>query len=239
MSQARPTIYYQYFKAYSHDYRMLQMDEKGEPINCHCPRGKIHHFKCPWYNPDILYIIDTKGDLSTSEQAAQQKIYNMYQNTTNNPPENCGCGTAAAVAYMGHNTGCVEFQHIHERESYEVLLTILKKRKKVTFADDTDIETKTPRLDSTVKNKEKDDTKDAVTEAQKVPRAKEIQPNLSQATTDSLSVLVDAALATSNATLPNIPPNSLSDLVTETVDGADCPCEEGTEEIPPLENTEL
>ena len=76
-------------------------DEKGEPIDYHCPRGKIHHFKCPWYNPDIIYIIDTKNDLSTSEQAAQQKIYNMYQNTTNNPPENCGCGTAAAIAYMG------------------------------------------------------------------------------------------------------------------------------------------
>ena len=123
------TYYYQYFKTYSHDYRMLQTDEKGEPIDCHCPRGKIHHFKCPWYNPDIIYIIDTKDDLSTSEQAAQQKIYNMYQNTTNNPPENCGCGTAAAIAYMGHNTGCVEFQHIHERESYEVLLAILRKKR--------------------------------------------------------------------------------------------------------------
>ena len=215
---------------------MLQTDEKGD---CHCPRGKIHHFNCPLYNPDIIYIIDTKNDLSTSEQAAQQKIYNMYQNATNHPPENCGCGTAAAIVYMGHNTGCVEFQHIHEREPYEVLLPILKKRKKVTFADDTDIETKRPRLDSTVETEEKDDTKDAVTEVHKVPRAKEIQPNLSQVTTDSLSVLADTALATSNAKQPNIPPNSLPDLVEETLGGADCPCEEDNDEMPPLVSTEL
>ena len=41
------TYYYQYFKPSSHDYRMLQNDEKGDPIECQCPRGKIHHFKCP------------------------------------------------------------------------------------------------------------------------------------------------------------------------------------------------
>ena len=56
-----------------------------------------------------------------------------------------------------------------------------------------------------METEEKDDTKDAVTEVQKVPRAKEIQPNLSQATTDSLSVLADAALATSDATPPKYP----------------------------------
>ena len=144
----------------------------------------MHHSNCPWYNPDIIYILDTKGDLSTSEQAAQQKIYNMFQNTSNNPPENCGCGTAAEIAYMGHNTGCVEFLHIHERESYEVLLAILKKRKKVTFTDDAVVETKRPRLDSTVKTEDKDDAKDEVPEVQKVPRAKEIQSNLSQTSTD-------------------------------------------------------
>ena len=84
----------------------------------------------------------------------------MCQNTINNPPEICSCGTAAAIAYMGHNTGCVEFQHIHEREYFEVLLAILKKRKKVTFADDANIETKRPRLDSTVENENKDDNQD-------------------------------------------------------------------------------
>ena len=49
-------------------------------------------------------------DLSPSELAAQQKIYNIYQNTIHNTPEHCGCGTAAEIAYMGHNTGCFEFQ---------------------------------------------------------------------------------------------------------------------------------
>ena len=92
------TYYYQYFKPYSHDYRMLQNDEKGEPIECTCPRGKIHHFECPWYNPDVIYILDTKDDLSASEQAAQQKIYNMYQNTKTQPTRelwlwNCSCNS--------------------------------------------------------------------------------------------------------------------------------------------------
>ena len=121
---------------------MLQNDEKGETIECLCSRGKMHFSKCPWYNPDIIYIPDNDNDLSVSEQAAQQKIYKMYQNTLNNPPESCGCGTAAEISYMGHNTGFVEFLHMHERGSYEVLLAILKKRKKVTFHNDTFIEPK-------------------------------------------------------------------------------------------------
>ena len=221
------TYFYQYFKPYTYDYRMLHNDEKGEPIECLCPKGEIHLSKCPWYNPDIIYVLDNDHDLSISEQAAQQKIYNMYQNTTNNSPEICGCGTAAAIAYMGHNTGFVEFQHLYERESFEVLLAILKKRKKVTFADDADIETKRPRLDSTVENEVADDDqddKDAVSEVQKIPRAKELKPTLSHVPTDSLSVLADAALATSADTHPNTLPNSLPDVIEDAVGGADCPC---------------
>ena len=140
----------------------------------------------------------------------------MYQNTSNNPPENCGCGTAAAIAYMGHNTGCLEFKHIHEREPYEGLLAILKKRKKVTFAGDSDRQTKRPRLDSTVENEDKDGSKEntnAVNEAQKVPRTKEIQPiDLAKATTDSLAVLADTALAISNATQPNTHPDLVEEI---------------------------
>ena len=83
---------------------------------------------------------------------------------------------------------------------------------------------------------------DAIPEVQKVPKAKEVQPNLSQEPKDSLSVLADAALATSNATKPNTqpndPPKSLPDLVTASVNGADCLCEEADEEIPPLEHAE-
>ena len=63
----------------------------------------------PWYNPDVIYITDFQEDLSPSELAAQEKIYNIYQNTIHNLPEHCGCETAAEIAYMGHNTGCVEF----------------------------------------------------------------------------------------------------------------------------------
>ena len=63
-------------------------------------------------------------------------------------------------------------------------------------------------------------------------RAKIIQPNLSHATTDAFSVLDDAALTTSHITQPNNPPKSLTDLVTETVDEADCPCAEDIEEMP-------
>ena len=234
------TYFYQYFNPYSYDYRMLQNDEKGEPIECLCSRGTRHISKCPWYNPDIIYIPDNDHDLSTSEQAAQQMIYNMYQNTTHNQPEICGCDTAGAIAYMGHNTGCVEFQHIHGRESFEVLLDILKKRKKLTFADDADIETKRPRLDSTVGNEGKDDNqddKDAVSEVQKVPRAKDLKPTLSHIPTDSLSVLADAALATSADTQPSALQNSLPDVIEDTVGRAYCPCEEeDDEEMPPLED---
>ena len=139
---------FKYFKAYPHDHRMLLNDDYGEPIKCHCPEGKIHHVQCPWYHPDVIYIIDFQEDLSSIELAAQQKIYNIYQNTIHNPPEHCGCGTAAEIAYMGHTTGCFKFKYIHERESYEVLLAILKKRKKVSFAGGPANKIKRPRLQS-------------------------------------------------------------------------------------------
>ena len=90
------TYYYKYFKSYSHDHRLLISNNQ-----CQCPKGKIHDTNCPWYNPDIIYILDTKGDLSIIEQAAKQKIYQMYQNTLNNPPESCGCGTAAENCLHG------------------------------------------------------------------------------------------------------------------------------------------
>ena len=112
------TYYFKYFRTYPYDHRMLLNDDYGEPIKCLCPKGKIHHEQCPWYNPDVIYIIDFQKDLSPSELAAQQKIYNIYQNTIHNPSKHCGCGTATEIAYMGHSTGCVDFQYIHEMESY-------------------------------------------------------------------------------------------------------------------------
>ena len=129
------TYYFKYFKAYAGDHRMHVKDDYGEPIKFHCPEGKIHHLQCPWYHPDVIYTIDFPEDLSSIELAAQQKIYNIYQDTIHNPPENCGCGTAAEIAYMGHNTACFKFQYIHERESHEVLLAILQKSEKVQQAE--------------------------------------------------------------------------------------------------------
>ena len=72
-----------------------------------------------------------------------------------------------------------------------------------------------------MENEDKGDGKEdtnAVNETQKVPRAKEIHLiDLSKATTDSLTVLADATLGTSNSTQSNIPPNSLPDLVGENI----------------------
>ena len=116
---------------------------------------------------------------------------------------------------MGHNTGCIEFLHLHERESYEVLLAILEK--KLTFQDSTVVEPKRAKLDTAVQTTNKDDATDEIPKVKEVPRAKEIQPNLSQATTDTLSVLADRVIAISDHTPPNNPPHSLPDLFTETV----------------------
>ena len=144
-SSTGKTYSFKYFKAYPHVHRMLLNDDYGEPIKCHSPAGKIHHLKCPCYRPGFIYIIDFQEDLSSIELAAQQKIYNIYQNTIHNPPEHCGCGTAAEIAYMGHNIGCFKFKYIHERDSYEVLLAILKKRKKVSSARGPVSKNKRPR----------------------------------------------------------------------------------------------
>ena len=104
------TYYYKYLKHHSHDYRRLRMEEEHR-----CPKGELHSTKCTWYDPDTIYILDTQGDLSPSEKAAQQKMYYQYLETLHNQPEQCGCGIAAEIAYMGHHTGCIEFQYVHER----------------------------------------------------------------------------------------------------------------------------
>ena len=53
---------------------------------------------------------------------------------------------------MGHHTECIEFQYVHERESFGVLFTILKKRRKLTFPGHTNIQTKIPRLETMKEN---------------------------------------------------------------------------------------
>ena len=127
------TYSFRYFRTYKFDWRLLLNHPNGEPVECKCPRGRLHSQQCPWYHPDVINIPDIRNDLSTGEQAAQGKIYTMYQNTLNGPQELCGCGTAAEIAYLGHKSTCDEFQWIHERSSYEMLLAILKKGKKVSL----------------------------------------------------------------------------------------------------------
>ena len=102
--------------------------QNGEPMTCKCPRGRLHNQQCPWYHPDVINVPDIENTLSTSEQAVQGKIYDMYHE--NGQQELCGCGTAAEIPYLGHKSTCEEFQWIHERSSYEMLLAVLKKRKK-------------------------------------------------------------------------------------------------------------
>ena len=150
-----------------------------------------------------IYIIDFQEDLSSIELAAQQKIYNIYQNTIHNPPEHCGSGTAAEIAYMGHNTGCFGFQYIHERESYEVLLIILKKRKRVSITGCPVIKNKRPRLQSPKLDAEAKDDSEKIPIDQKTPRAKEVPFNLSQESQYSFPLIADIADSTSIAALPS------------------------------------
>ena len=87
---------FRYFKAYKFDWRLLMNHPNGEPMECKCPRGRLHSQQCPWYHPDVINVPDIANNLSTSEQAAQGKIYDMYhQNTQNGQHELRGCGTAA------------------------------------------------------------------------------------------------------------------------------------------------
>ena len=74
---------------------------------------------------------------------------------------------------------------------------------------------------------EKGDTE--VPKMQKVPQAKEIQPNLSQKPT---------AVVTPNATdtQPNDPPKSLPEIITEYNDVTDLPGEGVDDQMPPLED---
>ena len=136
-----------------------------------------------WYDADNIYMIETRADLSISEKAAQQQIYKMYLNNINKIPESCGCGTPASIAYMSHSTGCVEFMHLHERESHEVLLAILKRKKNKTFGDDSVSEPKRAKFVPPENTSSHDgDTADT-------SQANE----LSQSSTHALSMLADIA----------------------------------------------
>ena len=233
MDNAKGKTYcYKYFRPYKYDWRLLLTNDNGESIECTCPRARIYDKKCVWYNPNYINIPDIRNDLSKSEQAAQGKIYDMYQNTQNGQQESCRCGTAAEIAYLGHKSTCEEFQWIHERSSYEMLFASLQKRKKVTLFDNIQQQHKRPRLQSPSGLGTNDITKDTKTDVN--------IDNLSTSTTpttatNSLAVLAEVAQSQSHSSQSSLP-----DLIGEQnggKGGVDCPCEED-EEMPPLEDAD-
>ena len=164
--------YYRYFKPYMFDHRLLTMGH-----DCGCPVRRLDKTSCSWYDSDTIYMVDTQADLSISEKSAQQMIYKIYMETLNNLPEECGCGTQASISYMGHSTSCDEFKHIHERESHEVLLAILNRKKKLSFGVETE-------FDPTKQNHDVQVTADAdradTTQVVSIPCAKEATSELNK-----------------------------------------------------------
>ena len=227
------TYSFRYFKAYKFDWRVVMNYQNGEPMLCTCPRGRLHNQQCPWYHPEVINVPDIENTLSTSEQAAQGKIYDIYhQNTQNGQQEPCQCGTAAEIAYMGHKSTCVEFQWIYERSSYEMLLAVLKKRKKVTLFENFQQQHKRPRLQSPSGL----GTNENITETTKtdVNMDNPSTPTTPTTATNSLAVLAEVAQSHSSQ-------SSLPDLIGEQNGGnggADCPCEQ-EEEMPPLEDADI
>ena len=170
-------------------------------MECKCPRGRLHSQQCPLYHPDVINVPDIENTLSTSEQAAQGKIYDMYyQNTQNGQQEPCGHGTAAEIAYLGHRSPCVEFQWIHERSSCEMLLAVLKKRKKVTLFENFQQQHKRPRLQSPSDL----GTKEEITKHTKTDVNMD-NPSTPTTATNSLAVLAEVAQShSSQSSLPDL-----------------------------------
>ena len=229
------TYSFRYFKAYKFDWRVVMNYQNEEPMLCTCPRGRLHNQQCPWYHPEVINVPDIENTLSTSEQAAQGKIYDMYhQNSQNMQQESCGCGTAAEIAYMGHKSTCEEFQWIYERSSYEMLLAVLKKRKTETLFENFQQQYKKPRLQSPSGN----GTNEDITNTTKTDVNMDNPSNSTTLTTatNPLAVLAEVAQSQSHSSQSSLP-----DLIGEQNGGnggAECPCEED-EEMPPLEDADI
>ena len=204
MDNAKGKTYcYKFFRPYKNDWRLLLTGDNGESIECTCPKARIHDKKCVWYNPNYINIPDTRNDLSISEKAAQGIIYELYQNTQNGQQESCGCGTAAEIAYLGHKSICEQFQWIHERSSYEILLASLQKRKKVTLFDNIQQQHKRPRLHSpSGLGTNEDITKDTKTDVNMDNPSTSPTPSTA---TNSLAVLAEVAQShSSQSSLPDL-----------------------------------
>ena len=226
------TYSFRYFKAYKFDWRVVMNYQNEEPMLCTCPRGRLHNEQCPWYHPEVINVPDIENTLSTNEQAAQGKIYDMYhQNSHNMQQESCGCGTAAEIAYMGHKSTCVEFQWIYERISYEMLLAVLRKRKKLTLVENFQQQQKRLKLQyPSGYGTNEDSTNTTKTDVNMDNPSTSTTPTTAK---NSLAVLAKVAQSHSSQ-------SSLPDLIGEQNGGnggADCPCEED-EEMPPLEDAD-
>ena len=217
--------YFKYFKPYKYDHRLLTMGH-----DCGCQPRRLHKSSCSWYDSDNIFIIDSHADLSISEMTAQQKIYKIYMETLNNLPDECGCGTQASVYYMGHSTSCDDFKHVHERESHEVLLAILNKKKKLSF--DAEFDPRHQNYESQVAvEAELADLAD-FEQVVPIPDTKETTPELNNSSPQAMSMV--AKNVTSVTKPPNNPPNpsSITDIpVMSEEKPVDKPEDE---EMPPL-----
>ena len=123
----------------------------------------------------------------------------------------------------------MEFIHLHESESHEVLLAILKKKKNRTFGDDSVIKPKRAKFDEPENTGSHDGNK------ADIPCTKETSSELSQSSTNTFSMLVD--IATFEHIPPNNPPNPNSVTDATTVNEVECLDDESeNEEMPPLED---
>ena len=144
-------------------------------------------------------------------------------NSSHHQTEACRCGSAAEIAYMGHHTGCSEFQYVYERESFEVLLAMLKKKKKkVSFPGCPFNKNKRPRLHSPTYEEERiEDTDD---NPRKIPQAKLSQKTF-ELSTDAAESAFDAdsikILSPDPPINPSEPPSD--QIVKVNNDGIVCP----------------
>ena len=214
--------YFRYFKPYTYDHRLLAMGH-----DCGCQPRRLHKTSCSWYDDNNIYIIDSQADLSISEKVAQQKIYKIYMETLNNLPDECGCGTPASISYMGHSTSCDDFKHVHERESHEVLLAILNKKKKLSFDAEFD-----PRHQNYEVQIDADAVVADTDQVVPIPNARKAIPDLDNSSPQVKSMV--AKNVTSVTNLPNNPPNPNSvthiPLMNEEKPGE----KPEDEEMPPL-----
>ena len=106
---------------------------------------------------------------------------------------------------MGHSTSCGDFKHIHERESHDVLLAILNKKKKLSFDDDTEFD---PRQQNYEVQIDADADIADTDQVVPIPCAKEATSELNNSSPPTESMV--AKNVTLNPKPPNNPPNSSS-----------------------------